>query len=155
MATEIEYKHLVNGKPWETENTSIAERIQQWFLKATGNCTVRVRIKMGRAFITIKSMETGASRSEFEYEIPIADALAMRELSESSIIEKVRYSITHESNTWEVDVFEGDNDGLVIAELEVPSENEGYTKPPWVGENVTDDSRYYNASLSQNPYSKW
>jgi adenylate cyclase len=118
--------------------------------------TVRVRVEGERAVITIKSKSTGASRGEWEYEIPVPDAAELLErLCEQPLVEKVRHRIGHLGHTWEVDEFMGENAGLVVAEIELGSEDEAFEIPDWIGQEVTGDPRYYNSSLIRLPYSKW
>jgi CYTH domain-containing protein len=152
MATEIERKFLVEGNPWRP-GTGVP--YCQGYLNRDKERTVRVRIAGDKAFLTIKGVTRGASRAEFEYPIPVADAQELLKLSDGPIIQKNRYVIEHEGSRWEVDEFLGDNAGLVVAELELTSEDQPFSHPPWLGREVTDDSRYFNASLASNPYSKW
>jgi adenylate cyclase len=114
-----------------------------------------VRIAGPKAFLTIKGVPTGATRVEFEYEIPLADAGQLLKLSDGPIVEKNRYVIDHEGSRWEVDEFLGDNAGLVIAEIELRSEDQPFSRPEWLGGEVTGDFRYYNSSLASYPYSQW
>ena len=118
--------------------------------------TVRVRTAGGQGYLTIKGKATGISRSEFEYEIPAADAVVMQNtICRDSLVEKTRYKIPFDGLTWEVDEFAGDNQGLVMAEVELPAVDTKISLPPWIGAEVTTDKRYYNAALSRTPYSKW
>ena len=149
---EIERKFLVNGDflPYVTRK----EKIVQAYICNTPEKVVRVRMKGERAYITIKgpSNEKGFSRCEFEYEIPVADAEEMLKLCEPCFIEKVRHYVFFENHTFEIDVFSGANEGLVLAELELESEHEAFAKPDWLGEEVTGNSRYYNAYLALHPF---
>jgi CYTH domain-containing protein len=130
--------------------------MRQGYLVADPVRTVRVRIEGERAVITIKSKSTGASRGEWEYEIPVPDAAELLErLCEQPQVEKVRHRIEHAGHTWEVDEFQGENAGLVVAEIELDSEDEAFEKPDWIGQEVTGDPRYYNSSLIRLPYAKW
>jgi adenylate cyclase len=153
MAIEIERKYLVTGDEWR----GLAEPIPyvQGYLLADDYRTVRVRIAGNNGFLTIKGKSGGLSRKEFEYRIPLEDARELLQLSITSIIEKKRSSIEWEGKTWEVDEFEGKNKGLFMAEIELKSEDEIVSVPPWIGEEVTGDIRYYNSYLSQNPYNEW
>jgi adenylate cyclase len=118
--------------------------------------TVRVRIEGERAVITIKSKSVGATRGEWEYPIPVPDATELLDrLCEQPLVEKVRHRIAHAGHTWEVDEFLGENAGLVVAEIELGSEDEAFDQPGWIGQEVTGDPRYYNSSLIRHPYSKW
>ena len=146
MATEIEYKFLVTGDSYKWES-SMRREIIQGFLSRDPERTVRVRMCDDKAFITIKGKGKGAAHPEFEYEVPLEDAQQMLTLCEPPVIIKTRYIVMHKGNRWEVDEFHGDLQGLVIAELEVPSEDYRFELPPFVGREVTGDPRYYNAQL--------
>ena len=155
MALEIERKFLVKGN--YKEYAYAHEEIVQGYLSSVKERTVRVRIKGEKAYITIKgiSNESGVSRFEWEKEISINDARELLKLCEPGIIDKIRYYIKSDKHTFEVDEFNGENQGLVMAEIELSSENEQFEKPDWLGEEVTGDLRYYNSSLTKLPYSKW
>lgn len=155
MHIEIERKFLVKGD--FLSFVSKEYRIVQGYLCAVPERTVRVRIKGEKGFITVKGRPNamGFSRFEWEKEIDVEDATAMIPLCEKGVIEKVRYEVLYEGQTFEVDVFEGENEGLVIAELELTKEDADYTLPDWIGEEVTTDVRYYNAYLSHHPYTTW
>lgn len=152
MATEIERKFLVKGTPWRQ---GAGARYCQGYLNREKERTVRVRTAGDKAFITIKGVTRGASRAEFEYEIPLRDAEQLLKLSDGPVIQKNRHVIEHAGSKWEVDEFLGDNAGLVVAEIELTSEDQSFEHPPWLDREVTDDSRYFNANLASNPYSKW
>jgi CYTH domain-containing protein len=153
MGKEIERKFRVTGEAWRAAK---ATRYRQGYLSTVKERTVRVRTIGDRGYLTIKGASSGAARLEFEYEIPLADAEQMLELlCERPLIEKNRHKIQHDRMIWEVDEFFGDNAGLVIAEVELETENQAFSKPDWVGEEVTDDPRYFNASLISNPYRSW
>jgi adenylate cyclase len=152
MATEIERKFLVQGTQWRRPDPV---RIAQGYLNQDKERTVRVRLAGDEAFLTIKGLSRGASRAEFEYLIPAADAVQMLALCEGPVIEKLRHIVVHQGMTWEVDEFLGDNAGLVVAEIELESEEQAFELPNWVGQEVTDDPRYYNSSLSIRPYKIW
>ena len=154
MGTEIERKYLVKGDSWR----ALAEGIhyRQGYLNSDKERTVRVRSTGAKAYITVKGLTVGATRAEYEYEIPVADGNAMLDtLAERPILEKKRYRIPHRGFTIEVDEFLGENAGLVLAEVELGSEDQAFDKPAWLGEEVTGDPRYYNANLVRDPYSKW
>jgi adenylate cyclase len=153
MATEIERKFLVTGNDWR----KLAEPVPyvQGYLLADERRTVRVRIAGNSGFLTIKGKSGVMSRDEFEYNIPVKDALELLNLSVTSIIEKKRSRITWEGKVWEVDEFEGKNKGLILAEIELKSEDEFFAAPPWIGEEVTGNIHYYNSYLSMNPFSEW
>jgi CYTH domain-containing protein len=152
MATEIERKFLVRGTDWRSGDPV---RFSQGYLNRDKHRTVRVRIAGGKAFLTIKSVTQGATRAEFEYPIPRQDAEQLLKLSDGPIIEKDRYRIDHDGSLWEVDEFLGDNTGLILAEIELQSEEQPFTRPAWLGEEVTHDRRYYNSNLATEPYLKW
>jgi CYTH domain-containing protein len=154
MGTEIERKFLVNGDSWR--EGARGTRFQQGYLSSVKERTVRVRVAGERAFLTIKGKSVGATRSEYEYEIPLADARELLAgLCERPLIEKTRYEVDVAGLTWEVDVFEGENQGLVVAEIELESESQPFTLPAWAGAEVTSDPRYFNASLIKHPFSRW
>jgi adenylate cyclase len=125
------------------------------YLNSTAERTVRVRVYGDKAFLTIKGKNQNLTRKEFEYEIPLQDAQNLLELCEKPIIEKTRFLLSHHTNIWELDVFEGENKGLIVAEIELTSEEESINIPSWVGEEVSTDSKYYNSSLLANPYCNW
>jgi len=154
MAVEIERKFLV-----QRERLPVlppGDTIIQGYIPALNRITVRVRIRAGRAWLTLKGVSTGIRRSEFEYEIPLTDARDMlAELCQAGVIEKTRHEIAHAGLRWELDIFAGANAGLVVAELELAHEAQPFEKPDWVGEEVSDDPRYSNQALLQNPYSWW
>jgi CYTH domain-containing protein len=152
MATEIERKFLVKETPWR-EGTGT--RYSQGYLSREKERTVRVRIAGVKAFLTIKGISRGATRAEFEYGIPVADAEQLLKLCDGPIIEKNRYVIEHAGSTWEVDEFLGDNAGLVVAEIELQTEDQQFDRPPWLGVEVTRDQRYFNSNLVTHPYVKW
>jgi adenylate cyclase len=153
MAIEIERKYLVRGEEWR--ESAIPVQYAQVYLVADEGRTVRVRIAGNSGFLTIKGKSEGMSRKEFEYEIPLPDARELLLLSKIPIVEKKRYKIEWDGKTWEVDVFEGRNEGLILAEIELKSEDERFSIPHWIGEEVTGDLRYFNSYLSQNPYKEW
>jgi adenylate cyclase len=154
MGVEIERKFLPASDGWKGLGQPTLMR--QGYLVADPVRTVRVRIEGQRAVITIKSKSTGASRGEWEYEIPVPDAAELLDrLCEQPLVEKVRHRIDYAGHTWEVDEFQGENAGLVVAEIELGSEDEVFDKPDWIGQEVTGDPRYYNSSLIRFPYSKW
>jgi len=154
MGIEIERKFLLEGEGWRGLGQPTLMR--QGYLTADPVRTVRVRIEGERAVITIKSKSTGATRGEWEYEIPVPDAAELLDrLCEQPLVEKVRHRIEHAGHTWEVDEFKGENAGLVVAEIELGSEDEAFEKPDWIGREVTGEKRYYNSSLIRLPYSQW
>lgn len=154
MGEEIERKFLVSGEAWR--QTAEGTRYRQGFLSTEPERTVRVRVAGPRGSITVKGKNVGARRAEFEYEIPVADAERMLDsLCKRPLIEKVRYVLAVGAHTWEIDVFEGDNAGLVVAEIELRREDEAFERPEWVGDEVTGDPRYFNSNLVANPYRAW
>lgn len=155
MATEIERKFLVVGDAWRAGVESQA-RLVQGYLVADGRITVRVRIAGDAAVLTIKGRSTGISRAEYEYAIPPADAEALlADLAVAPLIDKTRYRVRHGAQVWDLDVFAGDNAGLVLAEIELAREDEPFEVPDWAGAEVSDDRRYYNASLARHPFTRW
>lgn len=156
MAYEIERKFLVINTDFIKEASS-KEYIVQAFLNRNPKRTVRIRIKDDKAFLTVKGVSNaeGTTRREWEYAIPVSDAREMLKISEEGAIEKWRYLVPIGKHTFEVDIFEGENDGLIVAEVELESENEIFKKPVWLGEEVTGNTSYYNSNLSQHPFKKW
>ena len=154
MGIEIEKKFLLSGEQWRELASGTSYR--QGYLNSAKERTVRVRTIAERGYLTIKGISVGATRSEYEYEIPQADAdKLLDDLCEKPLIEKNRYKIEHGGFTWEVDEFFGENEGLVVAEIELDSEDQSFEKPAWIGEEVTGDPRYFNSSLIKTPYSQW
>jgi len=154
MPLEIERKFIVDTNRLSLSGSG--KRYRQGYLPAAGKTSVRVRICDDAAWLTLKGETVGASRLEFEYSIPVEDAAHILEsLCEGSIIDKTRHLLDHAGHTWEIDVFAGDNAGLVIAEVELQSEDEAVELPDWAVEEVTRDARYYNANLVTNPYCNW
>jgi adenylate cyclase len=153
---EIERKYLVTSLEFLNEYSSKSE-IAQGYLSSNPERTVRIRIKDEKGFITIKGIgsESGASRFEWEKEIAFEEAKSLLKLCEKGVIEKTRYEVKAGKHIIEVDVFYGENDKLIIAEIELENENEAIIKPNWLGNEVTNDERYYNAYLSQNPFKNW
>ena len=154
MNKEIERKFLVINAEWENlVNKKYA--IKQAYLNSSEELTTRIRTKGEKAFITIKGKTKGISRAEFEYKIPYEDALGLLKLCKNSIIEKTRYEVKIENHIWEIDVFEGDNLGLIVAEIELSSEEEHFKKPNWLGKEVSYEAKYFNACLSEKPFLEW
>lgn len=155
MGQEIEHKFLVVGDSWRSQVRS-STRIVQGYLAHTETSTVRVRVRGDEAFVTIKGRSSGIARSEYEYPVPVADAEAMlAEMAQGPVIDKVRHLIEVAGLTWELDVFAGENAGLVMAEVEVPSADTEITLPEWAGLEVSGDARYYNVNLATNPFGRW
>jgi adenylate cyclase len=154
MSQEIERKYLVKSNDYQSIGKPVY--IHQGFLSTEKDRVVRIRIYGDDAFLTIKGVSKGIARAEFEYPVPLEDAKFMLEnLCLRPTIEKYRYKIEYEGFTWEVDEFLGENEGLVVAEIELDHEGRQFPKPAWIGEEVTDDIRYFNANLVKNPYKNW
>lgn len=154
MGTEIERKFLVDMSSWTPQGPGI--RYTQGYLSTDKERVVRVRIEGERAKLTIKGVTKGLSRAEYEYELPVQDASQMLQgLCHRPLIDKHRHVEWHQGKRWEIDVFHAENEGLVVAELELSSESESFVPPPWLGAEVSHDPRYFNASLQQNPYCNW
>ena len=153
---EIERKFLVLSNDFIKEAFT-QNRIVQGYLNSNPERTVRIRIKGNKGFLTIKGKgnESGTTRLEWETEIPLEDAEKLLPLCESGVIEKVRYEIKVGKHVFEVDVFSGENEGLIMAEIELQSEDESFGKPIWIGKEVTNDVKYYNANLSNHPFKSW
>lgn len=155
MKAEIERKFLVNEKWHAVASKANGIYIAQGYLNSDISRTVRVRIKGEQGYLTIKGKNNGISRQEFEYPIPLADAKELLKLCPAPIIEKTRYILPLDNLKWEIDVFHGANDGLIIAEIELPTEDYSFNKPNWIEKEVSDDPRYYNSSLAKTPFSCW
>ena len=154
MGREIERKFLVTGDSWRTGSHGSLYR--QGYLSTLKERVVRVRTFDKRGFLTVKGITTGISRPEYEYEIPFKDASEMLDtLCERPLIEKIRYRKEHRGMIWEIDMFLGDNEGLVLAEVELESRTQQFTFPSWIGEEVSEDPRYFNANLVKNPFKQW
>ncbi len=154
MPYEIERKFLVTNDSWNKLTTGI--RYRQAYLSRTPERTVRVRVADGQGFLTIKGINAGARRVEFEYEIPLGDATVMIDtLCVAPVLEKDRYTLEYAGFRWEIDVFLGENQGLVVAEIELEQEEQYFSRPHWLGREVTGDARYYNSNLGVHPYSQW
>ena len=155
MPLEIERKFLVGNDGWRMHADG-GRRLIQAYLAETDRAVVRVRIEDGaRAVMTVKSAVPGLTRQEFEYPIPPADAEALATLRQGAVLEKRRFLVSHGGRLWEVDVYAGENTGLVLAEIELESEAAEFERPPWLGAEVTRDARYYASRLSRNPFAAW
>ncbi|HNR06262.1 MAG TPA: CYTH domain-containing protein [Saprospiraceae bacterium] len=156
MAQEIEKKFLVTSDAYKAIALKKI-RITQGYLSSVPERTVRVRIKGESGFLTIKGIgnDSGASRYEWEKEIPLAEAQELMKICEPGVIDKTRYEVPAGTRRWEVDEFHGDNEGLVVAELELANENDAFIKPGWIGNEVTGKVEYYNAMLMKTPYRRW
>jgi adenylate cyclase len=154
MGVEIERKFLVACDAWRALGTPVL--LRQGYLSSDPDRTVRVRVEDGGGTMTIKGRSVGATRAEWEYPIPLADANALLDrLCQQPLIEKYRSRITLGAHTWEVDEFLGANAGLIVAEIELASEDQAFDKPEWIGAEVTHDKRYFNSSLIRHPFSGW
>lgn len=153
MPVEIERKYLVVGSGWK--DAAIGTRLSQGYLSQDPERSVRVRIAGDKAYLTIKGVSRGITRQEFEYPIPTNDAEQLLALCLPEIISKTRYAVDVNHRQWDIDEFHGENEGLVVAEIELDSETDAVELPAWIGQEVSDDPRYYNASLSKLPYSRW
>lgn len=154
MGVEIERKFLILNDEWKKKGRPI--KVTQGYLQTNKECTIRVRVIDDKGVITIKGQNIGATRPEYEYVIPVIDALELLEnLCLKPLIDKTRYLFEYRGLTWEIDEFHRENDGLVIAEVELKSESQKIELPSWVGEEVTGDERYYNSYLSRHPYKEW
>lgn len=154
MATEIERKFLVRDDSWR--GLGEGKHYRQGYLSTEPGRSVRVRVADGKGYLTVKGETVNATRAEYEYVIPLQDASAMLDtLCKRPLIEKTRYRIDYQGLVWEVDEFAGENAGLIIAEVELASADQVVALPAWIGEEVTSDPRYYNASLIANPFSRW
>ena len=161
MGIEIERKFRVVGEGWRAQAVR-SVRIAQGYIndmaalrEGRQNASVRVRIAGEQAFLNLKSRELGTTRQEFDYPVPVADAEALLALCVGGRIDKVRHYVEVEGHTFEVDEFRGENAGLVVAELELASAGQAYPRPDWLGQEVTEELRYYNLALAERPYSRW
>ncbi len=154
MAMEIERKFLLRNDSWR--RSARGRKYRQGYITAGSGVTVRVRTVEEQGFLTIKGKSSGAARAEYEYLIPVEDAREMLStLCSGPLIEKTRYLVEYGGFTWEIDEFAGENQGLLVAEIELESEEQDFPRPPWLGREVTGDDRYFNASLVRNPYRNW
>jgi adenylate cyclase len=155
MATEIEHKFLLANDEWRP-HVEKSVRYRQGYLSSQPTSSIRVRIAENQAWLNIKSATIGAQRQEYEYEIPFEDAAEILEtLCGRPLVEKTRHFVPQGPHLWEIDEFEGENQGLIVAEIELQEAGEGFQKPSWLGREVTHELRYYNNNLRLNPYSKW
>lgn len=155
MAKEIEYKFLIVNDDWRKDADEGIYMVQG-YMGSNEKSSIRIRINGDTANLNIKSKTIGIQRSEYEYNIPANEAKEMLEsLCDRPFIEKTRFHVNHDGNKWEIDVFSGDNDGLVVAELEVSSVDEKFSLPDWIGKDVSNDTKYYNICLVTHPYKDW
>lgn len=155
MGKETERKYLVNKEIWNNSFNGNKHIFRQGYMLAEPKKTIRVRLTDTTGFITIKGLLVGASRAEYEYQISKEDAEDLLNRFCDAVVTKVRHKVLHKDKLWEVDEFSGDNEGLIIAELELSDENEKFELPDWIDKEVTGDKKYYNWSLSINPYKNW
>ncbi|MCO6497936.1 MAG: CYTH domain-containing protein [Chitinophagaceae bacterium] len=155
MGVEIERKFLVNKQEWGRVEKPVVISVKQGYLLSAPEKIVRIRVKGSGGFITIKGRSEGISRKEYEYSIPAEEAEELIDRFCDNVISKVRYKIMVSGKLWEVDEFHGDNEGLLMAEIELTSEDEEFVKPDWIDKEVSDDQRYYNANLAVNPFKNW
>jgi adenylate cyclase len=154
VGVEIERKFLLAGDGWRALGQPVL--LRQGYLSSDPERVVRVRVEGDRAYLTVKGRSVGATRGEWEYPIPLADANELLErLCEQPIVEKFRRRIEFGGNLWEVDEFLGENQGLLLAEIELAAEDQPFDKPDWIGADVTHDQRYFNSNLVRHPYSRW
>ena len=155
MANEIERKYLIINDAWK----ALADdgmQIIQGYMGSNEKSSIRIRINGDKANLNIKSKTIGIKRSEYDYKIPLKEAKEMLEtLCDKPLIEKTRYHVKHENNVWEIDVFAGENEGLIVAEIELDATDETFNLPDWIGEEVSNDPRYYNICLVTHPFKQW
>jgi adenylate cyclase len=152
MAKEIERKFLVREGSWRNQKGT---QYRQGYLNSVKERVVRVRTIDDKGYLTIKGLTVGASRLEFEYEIPRQDADQLLDICEKPLIEKTRFKVVQDGFVWEIDEFFGENQGLIVAEVELENEDQEFPRPAWIGEEVTGDPRYFNSNLIKNPYKMW
>lgn len=155
MGIEIERKFLVNQDQWHDIEKPVGEFYRQGYLLTDPKKTIRVRQTSDKGFLTIKGISLGASRAEFEYEIPFEEAKELLDQFSVSELSKIRYKILFEEKLWEVDEFLGENQGLIVAEIELESEEEKFALPYWIGKEVTGENQFYNSNLTLNPFKTW
>jgi len=155
MPIEIERKYLLRNDDWRL-NANQGAQYKQGYITGSELASVRIRTEGEHAFINIKSATLGVTRQEYEYPVPWGEALEiLSSLCAKPLIKKTRYIVRDNGNEWEVDVFGGENEGLIVAEIELQSEEQSFELPGWCGREVSDDPRYYNVNLAKHPYSKW
>ena len=155
MGIEIERKFLVQKDQWDKLEKPVGENFRQGYLMTDPNKTIRVRQTSEKGFLTIKGISVGATRAEYEYEIPHEEAKELLDQFVVSELSKVRFKFLFEGKLWEIDVFSGENEGLIVAEIELKSEEEKFELPDWIGEEVTGEEKYYNSNLTLNPFKNW
>lgn len=155
MALEIERKYLIHQDKWDNFPKPEGQTYRQGYILKDPDKTIRVRVTETTAYLTIKGASTGFTRTEFEYEIPKEEGIELLDNFAVSELSKIRYKIIHADKLWEVDVFLGDNEGLIVAEIELESEDETFGIPEWISTEVTGEDKYYNSNLSANPFKNW
>lgn len=155
MGVEIERKFLVNHAQWEQVEKPSGEFYRQGYLLTDSKKTIRVRQTSDKGFLTIKGISVGATRAEYEYEIPSEEAKELLDQFSVAELSKIRYKISIDNHIWEVDVFSGKNEGLIVAEIELKSEDEAFEIPGWIDREVTGEEKYYNSNLVSEPFSNW
>jgi adenylate cyclase len=155
MGQEIERKYLVNHSKWKLVDKPVGNHFRQGYLLTDPNKTIRVRQTDTKGFLTIKGLSVGATRPEYEYEIPLNEAKELLDNFSISELSKIRFEIIFEGKLWEVDEFLGDNFGLIVAEIELESEDEKFVIPDWIDKEVTSEEKYYNSNLTIKPYKNW
>lgn len=155
MGIEIERKYLINYEKWQKVKKPLGQAFRQGYILTDPTKTIRVRLTETSGYLTIKGLSMGATRPEYEYDIPISDAEELLDNFSISELSKIRYKIAFENKVWEVDEFLGDNTGLIIAEIELKSEDEHFKCPDWIDKEVTGDEKYYNSNLTITPYNNW
>ncbi|MBO9198862.1 MULTISPECIES: CYTH domain-containing protein [Niastella] len=155
MGIEIERKFLVDKEKWDQVTKEKQSLYRQGYMVSDPEKTIRVRLTDKEAFLTIKGLTVGASRQEFEYPIPVYEAQQLLDGFCDTVVSKIRYFIHHDNKLWEVDEFLGDNEGLMVAEIELESEDEAFSLPDWVGKEVTSEKKYSNSNLAKKPYKSW
>jgi len=155
MGQEIERKFLINLSEWEKLDKPVGKHFRQGYILTDPEKTIRVRKTETAGWLTIKGISVGATRLEYEYEIPLKEAEELLDNFSENELEKIRHEIVHANKLWEVDVFLGDNEGLIVAEIELLSENEPFEIPKWITEEVTHKKKYYNSNLTKHPFKNW
>ena len=155
MGKEIERKFLIDQQKWDNLAKPPGKLFRQGYLLTDKDKTIRVRATQSKGFLTVKGQTIGATRLEFEYEIPLNEAIELLDNFSQSELSKTRYEIAFEDKLWEVDVFLGQNEGLIVAEIELESEDETFNLPDWISKEVTEEEKYYNANLTVNPFKNW
>ena len=155
MGIEIERKFLVKKENWNQLEKPRGENFRQGYLLTDPKKTIRVRQTSDKGFLTIKGISVGATRAEYEYEIPFVEAQELLDQFAVSELSKIRYKISVDHHIWEVDVFLGENEGLIVAEIELKTEDESFKIPDWIAQEVTAEEKYFNSNLTLNPYKNW